>query len=45
MSRVPWPKFPHRQPQAHLVVGVVAQAEGPAGGDELNEAKTFSIVL
>ena len=36
MSRVPWPQFLHRQPQTHLVVGVVAQAEGPVGGDELN---------
>jgi hypothetical protein len=35
MSRVPWHLFQDRQSQAHLVVGVVAQAEGPAGGDEL----------
>ena len=36
MSRVPWHQFEDRQLQAHLVVGVLAQAEGPAGGDELN---------
>jgi hypothetical protein len=41
MSRVPWPKFLHRQPQAHLVVGVVAQAEGPVVGDELNEVRNL----
>jgi hypothetical protein len=39
MSRVPWPKFLHRQAQAHLVVGVVAQAEGPVGGDELTAVR------
>jgi hypothetical protein len=36
MSRVPWHLIQDRQPQIHLVVGVVAQAEGPVGGDELN---------
>jgi hypothetical protein len=36
MSRVPWHQFQDRQPQAHLVVGALAQAEGPVGGDELN---------
>ena len=36
MSRVPWHLVQDRQPRAHLVVGVVAQAEGPVGGDELN---------
>jgi hypothetical protein len=41
MSRVPWPKFLHRQPQAHLVVGVVVQAEGPVGGDELNAVRNL----
>jgi hypothetical protein len=39
MSRVSWPQFLHRQSQAHLVVGVVAQAEGPAAGDELKEVQ------
>jgi hypothetical protein len=39
MSRVPWPKFLHRHPQAHLVVGVVAKAEGPVVGDELKEVQ------
>ena len=41
MSRVPWPKFLHRQSQAHLVVGVFAQAEGPAAGDELKEVQNL----
>jgi hypothetical protein len=41
MSRVPWPKFLHRQSQAHLVVGVVVQAEGPVGGDALNEVRNL----
>jgi hypothetical protein len=41
MSRVPWPKFLHQQQQAHLVVGVVAQAEGPVGGDELYEIRNL----
>jgi hypothetical protein len=41
MSRVPWPKFLHRQPQAHLVVGVIVQAEGPVGGDELNAVRNL----
>jgi hypothetical protein len=36
MSRVPWHLIQDRQPRAHLVVGVVVQAEGPVGGDELN---------
>jgi hypothetical protein len=35
MSRVPWHLTQDRQSQAHLVVGVVAQAEGAVGGDEL----------
>jgi hypothetical protein len=39
MSRVPWHQFQDWQLQAHLVVGVVAQAEGPVGGDELNEVQ------
>jgi hypothetical protein len=36
MPRVPWPQILQRQAQAHLVAGVVAQADGPTGGDELN---------
>ena len=36
MSRVPWHQFQDCQLRAHLVVGVVAQADGPVGGDELN---------
>jgi hypothetical protein len=31
MSRVPWHLFEGRQPQAHLVVGAIVQADGPAG--------------
>ena len=31
MSRVPWHLFKDRQPQAHLVVGAIVQANGPAG--------------
>ena len=45
MSRVPWPLIQDRQPRAHLVVGVVAQSEGPAEGDELNAARNLLIRL
>jgi hypothetical protein len=41
MSRVPWYQFQDRQPQAHLVVGVLAKAEGPVGGDELNAVQNL----
>jgi hypothetical protein len=41
MSRMPWSGFLHRQSKAHLVVGVVAQAEGPAAGDELKEVQNL----
>jgi hypothetical protein len=41
MSRVPWHQFQDRQPQAHLVVGVLAKAEGPVGGDELNAVQNL----
>jgi hypothetical protein len=41
MSRVPWHLVQDRQPRAHLVVGVVAQAEGPVGGDELNTVRNL----
>jgi hypothetical protein len=41
MSRVPWPEVLHRQSRAHLVVGVVAQAEGPVGGDELTAVRNL----
>jgi hypothetical protein len=41
MSRVPWSQILHRQSQAHLVVGVVAKAEGPAAGDELKEVQNL----
>jgi hypothetical protein len=42
MSRVPWHLFQDRQPGAHLVVGTVAQADGPVGSDEL---KGVQVVL
>ena len=45
MSRVPWPLIQDRQPRAHLVVGVVAQSEGPAEGDQLNAARNLLIRL
>jgi hypothetical protein len=41
MSRVPWHLFEDRQPRAHLVVGVVAQAEGPVGRDELDAVRNL----
>ena len=41
MSRMTWSQFLPRQSQAHLVVGVVAQAEGPAAGDELKEMQNL----
>ena len=41
MSRVPWPEFLQRQRQVHLVVGVVAKAEGPVSGDELNAVRNL----
>jgi hypothetical protein len=31
MPKVPWHLFQDRQPRAHLVVGAIVQAEGPAG--------------
>jgi hypothetical protein len=45
MPRVPWHLFEDCQPRAYLVVGVVAQAEGPVGGDEGTQSETFLIVL
>jgi hypothetical protein len=41
MSRVPWRLIQDRQLRAHLVVGVVVQAEGPAGGTELNAVRNL----
>jgi hypothetical protein len=41
MSRVPWHLLQDCQPRAHLVVGVVVQAEGPVGGDALNEVRSI----
>ena len=42
---MPWHLFKDRQSRAHLVVGIVAQAEGPAEGDELNAARNLLIRL
>ena len=42
MSRVPWHLFQDRQPQAHLVVGSIIQANGPAG---LNDSTAALAVL
>jgi hypothetical protein len=36
-----WPQLLQRQSQAHLVVGVVAQAEGSAAGDDLKEVQNL----
>ena len=40
MSRVPWHLFQDRQQRAHLVVAVIALADGPPGGDELTLAQS-----
>ena len=40
MSRVPWYLFQDRQQRAHLIVAVIALAEGPPGGDELAAAQS-----
>jgi hypothetical protein len=40
MSRVPWHLFQDRQQKAHLVVAVIALAEGPPGDDELQAAQS-----
>jgi hypothetical protein len=45
MSRVPWHLFQDRQPQAHLVVGVLALADGPPGGDDLTAAQSVLMRL
>jgi hypothetical protein len=42
MSRVPWHLFQNRQPRAHLVVGAIVQADGPAG---LNDSTAALAVL
>jgi hypothetical protein len=42
MSRVPWHLFQDRQPQGHLVVGAIVQADGPAG---LNDSTAALAVL
>jgi hypothetical protein len=42
MSRVPWHLFQHRQPHAHVVVGAIVQANGPAG---LNDSTAALAVL
>jgi hypothetical protein len=40
MSRVSWHLFQEHQQQAHLIVGVLALADGPPGGDELTAAQS-----
>jgi hypothetical protein len=42
MSRAPWHLFQDRQSQAHLVVGAIVQADGPAG---LNDSTAALAVL
>jgi hypothetical protein len=39
MSRVPWHLFQDRQPRPHLIVGVLALADGPLDGHELPAAQ------
>jgi hypothetical protein len=38
MSRIPWHFFQDHQPRAHLVVGTIIQAEGPAGLEDSTAA-------
>jgi hypothetical protein len=38
MSRIPWRLFQDHQPRAHLVVGTIVQAEGPAGLEDSTAA-------
>ena len=45
MSRVPWHLFQDRKPRAHLIVGVLVLADGPAGGDELTAAQSVLLRL
>ena len=45
MSRVPWHLFQDRQPRAHLIVGVLALADGPPGGDDLTAAQSVLMRL
>lgn len=45
MSRVSWSLFQDRQPRAHLIVAVIVQADGPAGGDELTAAQSVLLRL
>ena len=45
MSRVPWHLFQDRQSRAHLIVGVIVQADGPAGSDELTAAQSVLLRL
>ena len=40
MSRVPWHLIQAHQQRAHLIVAVIALAEGPPGGDELQAAQS-----
>jgi hypothetical protein len=45
MSRVPWHLLQDRQEQANLIVGVMVQADGPSGGDELKAAQSVLLRL
>jgi hypothetical protein len=40
MSRVSWHPFQDRQRRPHLIVGVLALANGPPGGDELKATQS-----
>ena len=45
MSRVPWYLFQDRQQRAHLIVAVIAVADGPPAGDELAAAQSVLLRL
>ena len=45
MARVPWHLFKDRQPRAHLIAGVIVQADGPPGGDDLTAAQSVLMRL
>jgi hypothetical protein len=45
MSRAPWHLFQDRQSQAHLVVGAIVQADGPAGLNDSTAALAVSDAL
>ena len=45
MSRVSWHLLQDRQEQVHLIAGVIVQADGPPGGDELTAAQSVLLRL